>query len=127
MSDLNPRAVACPTCRAKPGAPCKRPSGHRVFGGASHSARVKAAEAKPTRTAVDEAVASKQTLNQVYRARLKHAFQGLFPWTETAELHDWKFKLEPLGSKRWTKAKRCRVTVTVVFDNTTFADATGER
>lgn len=33
------RAHACPTCRAKPGSPCKRPSGHTVFGGDVHAAR----------------------------------------------------------------------------------------
>lgn len=31
--------VKCPTCRAAIGQRCKRPSGHRVFGGAPHDAR----------------------------------------------------------------------------------------
>ena len=33
------RQVECPTCQAKPGSPCMRPSGHRVFGGQVHPAR----------------------------------------------------------------------------------------
>ena len=33
------REATCPTCGAKPGSPCKRPSGHTVFGGDVHSAR----------------------------------------------------------------------------------------
>lgn len=32
------KAVACPTCGAKPGASCKRPSGHRAM--APHAARI---------------------------------------------------------------------------------------
>lgn len=37
------RAVACPTCGAKPGSPCKRPSGHAVFAGGVHAGRAVAA------------------------------------------------------------------------------------
>jgi hypothetical protein len=37
--------VACPTCHAKPGIHCKRPSGHRVFGGGAHASREKAVAA----------------------------------------------------------------------------------
>lgn len=40
---VDPRDVACPTCQAKAGSPCKRPSGHNVFGGGYHSPRIKAA------------------------------------------------------------------------------------
>lgn len=40
---VDPRSVACPTCYAKVGSPCMRPSGHRVFGGGFHAPRVKAA------------------------------------------------------------------------------------
>jgi predicted nucleic acid-binding Zn-ribbon protein len=29
----------CPTCHARPGSPCRRPSGHNVFGGGFHSRR----------------------------------------------------------------------------------------
>jgi hypothetical protein len=39
----DPRAVACPTCRAKVGSPCKRPSGHTVFGGGHHAPRIQLA------------------------------------------------------------------------------------
>ena len=28
--DICPRSLDCPTCAAKPGASCKRPSGHRA-------------------------------------------------------------------------------------------------
>lgn len=34
----------CPTCDARPGSPCKRPSGRRVFGGGFHVARERRAE-----------------------------------------------------------------------------------
>jgi hypothetical protein len=36
--------IDCPTCRAKAGVHCKRPSGHRIFGGGEHASREKAAE-----------------------------------------------------------------------------------
>lgn len=36
--------VACPTCRAPAGRRCKRPSGHRVFGGAPHDTRDRLAD-----------------------------------------------------------------------------------
>jgi hypothetical protein len=31
--------VVCPACNAKPGVHCKRPSGHRIFGGGEHGSR----------------------------------------------------------------------------------------
>ncbi|MCX8571169.1 hypothetical protein [Aminobacter sp. MET-1] len=37
--------VACPDCRAKIGAPCKRPSGHPLFAHGVHGARDLAADA----------------------------------------------------------------------------------
>jgi hypothetical protein len=37
-----PRSQRCPTCKAKPGAPCKRPSGHTAA--RLHVDRVKVAE-----------------------------------------------------------------------------------
>jgi hypothetical protein len=37
------RAVACPSCHAPAGSPCKRPSGHRAMN--PHAPRVRAAEA----------------------------------------------------------------------------------
>jgi len=40
----SPKDVECPTCYAKPGSPCKRPSGHTVFGGGFHVPRIKKAE-----------------------------------------------------------------------------------
>lgn len=33
MTGFTPRNVPCPTCGAKIGSPCVRPSGHRFFGG----------------------------------------------------------------------------------------------
>ena len=39
---VDPKSLPCPTCRAKPGGPCRRPSGHNVFGGGFHAARIKA-------------------------------------------------------------------------------------
>ena len=36
-------AIDCPTCHAKAGVHCKRPSGHRIFGGGEHASREKAA------------------------------------------------------------------------------------
>lgn len=36
--------VACPTCRAPVGVQCKRPSGHRVFGGEPHPDRDRLAD-----------------------------------------------------------------------------------
>jgi hypothetical protein len=36
----SPRDVECPTCRAKEGSPCRRPSGHYVFGGGFHAPRI---------------------------------------------------------------------------------------
>lgn len=47
------RAVTCPTCGAKPGSPCMRPSGHRVFGGASHAPRYAAFEMAKDLATVD--------------------------------------------------------------------------
>ena len=41
-----PKFYICPTCGAQPGHPCKRPSGHTVFGGGFHSPREKLAEGK---------------------------------------------------------------------------------
>jgi hypothetical protein len=41
---MNPKDIACPTCGAKPGHPCKRPSGYTVFGGDFHAPRKKAAK-----------------------------------------------------------------------------------
>lgn len=41
---LPERSVPCPTCKAKVGAPCVRPSGHKTFGGEVHAPRRKAAE-----------------------------------------------------------------------------------
>lgn len=41
----SPRDFECPTCDACAGSPCKRPSGHRVFGGGFHVARECRAEA----------------------------------------------------------------------------------
>ena len=38
--------VACPTCGARKGQRCKRPSGHRVFGGMPHGDRDLEADAK---------------------------------------------------------------------------------
>lgn len=37
-----PRSIACPTCGAKRGAPCVRPSGHRAA--ELHAARIEQAE-----------------------------------------------------------------------------------
>lgn len=34
------RRERCPQCRAKPGAPCMRPSGHPVFGNGVHAGRL---------------------------------------------------------------------------------------
>lgn len=45
MRPASPKDVSCPTCQAAPGSPCKRPSGHRVFGGAYHAPRERAFEA----------------------------------------------------------------------------------
>lgn len=39
-----PKDVPCPTCRAKSGSPCRRPSGHVVFGGGFHALRYRALE-----------------------------------------------------------------------------------
>src|SRR3990167_9454376 len=36
-----PKDRTCPNCGAGPGSPCKRPSGHAVFGGGFHKAREK--------------------------------------------------------------------------------------
>ena len=36
------RKRRCPQCRAKPGAPCIRPSGHPVFGNGVHAGRLHA-------------------------------------------------------------------------------------
>ena len=36
---LTPKVVWCPECKAKQDAPCKRPSGHTVFGGDFHKKR----------------------------------------------------------------------------------------
>lgn len=41
-----PRSVECSTCHAKPGSPCKRPSGHTVFGGGFHAPRIALFESK---------------------------------------------------------------------------------
>jgi len=38
-SKSSPRGVSCPKCDAAPGHPCKRPSGHSVFGGGFHVER----------------------------------------------------------------------------------------
>lgn len=38
--------IACPACHAKPGIHCKRPSGHRIFGGGEHDSRYNLAEEK---------------------------------------------------------------------------------
>ncbi|HWM26566.1 MAG TPA: hypothetical protein VNP98_17245 [Chthoniobacterales bacterium] len=38
----DPLSIACPTCHAKPGKHCYRPSGHRVFGGGQHASRTNA-------------------------------------------------------------------------------------
>ncbi len=38
------RAVACPSCGAPAHRPCKRPSGHAIFGGGVHAARVELAD-----------------------------------------------------------------------------------
>lgn len=40
-----PRSIECPDCKAPPGSPCKRPSGHRAA--QLHAARVRTAEALP--------------------------------------------------------------------------------
>ncbi|PYO40131.1 MAG: hypothetical protein DMD33_18780 [Gemmatimonadetes bacterium] len=37
-----PRSLACPHCKAEPGSPCKRPSGHRAA--TIHAGRYHAAE-----------------------------------------------------------------------------------
>jgi hypothetical protein len=34
------RAHPCPQCKAKPGSPCMRPSGHPVFGNGVHAGRL---------------------------------------------------------------------------------------
>lgn len=34
-----PKDVPCPTCKAQPGSPCRRPSGHTVPFGDYHAAR----------------------------------------------------------------------------------------
>jgi hypothetical protein len=39
-----PLSVRCPSCGAAPGIHCKRPSGHRIFGGGEHDARCNKAE-----------------------------------------------------------------------------------
>lgn len=41
----------CPTCKAAVGKPCKRPSGHRVFGGDTHATRREAIAAHAASTA----------------------------------------------------------------------------
>jgi hypothetical protein len=46
IAEPDPRAVQCPTCHAKPGSPCRRPSGHNVFGGDVHAERRAAAAVK---------------------------------------------------------------------------------
>lgn len=35
----SPKDIRCLHCGAKPGSPCKRPSGHNVFGGDFHEGR----------------------------------------------------------------------------------------
>lgn len=37
-----PKSIACPTCKAQPGHPCKRPSGHKAA--QLHADRVQKAE-----------------------------------------------------------------------------------
>lgn len=39
LRPASPKDLYCPTCRAMPGSPCKRPSGHAVFGGGFHAPR----------------------------------------------------------------------------------------
>lgn len=41
----SPKDLPCDTCKATAGSPCKRPSGHAVFGGGFHAPRRKAFEA----------------------------------------------------------------------------------
>lgn len=48
---MSPKDRACPNCGAGPGSPCKRPSGHAVFGGGFHAARKKE---KPVTTQTEE-------------------------------------------------------------------------
>lgn len=54
-SDHPARRVACPTCKAPAGAPCKRPSGHAVFGGDVHAERREAALREITFEAIEGA------------------------------------------------------------------------
>jgi ParB/RepB/Spo0J family partition protein len=56
--DLNPRTVPCPTCGAREGSPCKRPSGHVIPLGEVHAARreaVRIANLPPEEKAAREA------------------------------------------------------------------------
>jgi hypothetical protein len=49
---VDPKQATCPQCGAKPGSPCKRPSGHPVFGGDFHAGRgKKPASKKPKKGA----------------------------------------------------------------------------
>ena len=52
MSDVDPKSVSCPTCGAKEGRRCKRPSGHSGPFVAFHAARRKAAEEVARQTVV---------------------------------------------------------------------------
>ena len=55
--------VACPVCRASVGAPCRRPSGHRVYGGELHPDRDRLAmEVVPGYGRCPTAAAPKETL-----------------------------------------------------------------
>lgn len=38
----SPKDLPCDTCKAPAGSPCRRPSGHAVFGGGFHAPRRKA-------------------------------------------------------------------------------------
>jgi hypothetical protein len=59
VSEINPRSVACPICRAKVGSPCMRPSGHAVFGGGFHAARrIKAATTPRSKFGIEQGTAS---------------------------------------------------------------------
>lgn len=65
VGTFNPRSIACPSCFAKAGSPCRRPSGHNVFGGDFHAGRKKPPAEVPQKKARASSASQKEAITAV--------------------------------------------------------------
>jgi hypothetical protein len=86
-----PRLFTCPTCRARPGERCRRPSGHRGGFVGNHRRRLRLADAEALRRYPDEIA------NELERDRQRGGEEAMKAWVRN--LNDLARNMDTWGSR----------------------------